>query len=114
MAKSSDPKTTPDAATPDDARDELRLVRNGAATLVSELRANPVEETSGLADRLEASVLRPLDATLDARAGGTPLTAPKRGGRTVRRQPGTTQDRVLDLARAATRLRAHTDDPGVS
>jgi hypothetical protein len=62
-------------------------LRSEVATVIAELRTHPLDELPTAADRLEASVARPLDDLLAGRANGgaSSLRRPERGA--VDRRP---------------------------
>jgi CDGSH-type Zn-finger protein/truncated hemoglobin YjbI len=75
-------------------------LRRAVAGVVVELRSRAVDEIPGAADRLEASVVRPLD---DLVADGATEPHPAAGSR---QEVQSIADRLVQLAKAATRLRA--------
>jgi CDGSH-type Zn-finger protein/truncated hemoglobin YjbI len=84
---------------------EVLGLRSEVATVVGELRPHPLEELPTAADRLEASVMRPLDDLLASSATG------KRPALGERKAAQSTADRLMELAKAATRLRARPSAP---
>jgi CDGSH-type Zn-finger protein/truncated hemoglobin YjbI len=80
-------------------------LRSEVATVIAELRTHPLDELPTAADRLEASVARPLDDLLAGRATG------ERPGLGDREAAQSTADRLMELAKAATGLRARPGAP---
>jgi CDGSH-type Zn-finger protein/truncated hemoglobin YjbI len=88
-----------------DIAEVLALLRSEVATVLAELQAHPLDELPTAADRLEASVRRPLD---DLLAGMATRGRPTSGDGTAAQS---TADRLMELAKAATRLRARPGAP---
>jgi CDGSH-type Zn-finger protein/truncated hemoglobin YjbI len=84
---------------------EVLGLRSEVARVLAELRTHPLDELPTGADRLEASVMRPLDDLLAGTATG------ERPALGERKTAQSTADRLMELAKSATRLRARPGAP---